>query len=120
MSSKAVEFGERVRAAVEESVVRLLARGEWIQPDYSTRIKLDLSTIRSVYDAVDMERVKARVIETVEVHIADKIFNAMATEIGTDVKQILSNTELREDMRSIIRAKIRESTDALSTPKSTP
>lgn len=105
-------FSERIQRALEDSLVKLVREGSWIQADYGSRVKVDPETLRGFYAAVDMERVKARVVDHLEAHIADKILNAMATEVATDIKQILSNRELREDVRSIIRAKIREATEA--------
>lgn len=109
------DFAETIRQAMEDSVVSLIRKGEWIQPDYSSRIKLDVRMLQSVYAGIDMARVLERVREKVEEHVADKILNSMATEVATDVKQVLGNTELREDIRSIIRAKIREAGAALGT-----
>lgn len=102
------EFVAQMHQTVERAVLDEIRKGSWLTIDYKSRVQIDLPTLRSIYEGVDMERVKAVVRERLESMIADKILNAMATEIATDVKQILSQRELREDVRAIIRDKIRE------------
>jgi len=108
-----MSFAEKLTQAMEDAVVKQVRDGQWIGVEYSARPKIDAPTLREVYESVDMERVKARVVEQVEGHIADKILHSMATEVATDVKQILSNKELREDVRAIIREKIRAAAAAV-------
>ncbi len=113
------DFADTIRQAMEDSIVGIIRKGEWILPDYSSRIKLDVSLLRQVYNGIDMARVLERVRVKVEDHVADKILNSMATEVATDVKQVLQNKELREDVRSIIRAKIREVASAVTASTET-
>lgn len=112
-------FEGRVHRALEDSIVKMVRDGNWITADYASRVKIDAATLRGFYAAVDMERVKARVVERVEDHIADKILNSLATETATDIKQILSNKELREDVRAVLRSKIRDMV-AATTEQETP
>lgn len=67
-----------------------------------------------MHSRVDMAKVMGIVASEVERRIADGIMNSMATEIANDTKSIMSNKELREDIRATIRAKIREAESALS------
>lgn len=106
-------FDEQLKQAMEDSLLKLIRSGEWCRLDYSARYKLDAAFIRQVQASVDMDNVLARVRSHVEDHIANSIYNAMATEIATDIKKIMSNTELREDIRAVIREKIRTVSEAL-------
>ena len=107
------DFADRLQQAAEDSLLNEIRKGTWIQPNYQSRVPLDMSMLRGIYDALDMEAIQARVVHKLEDYVADKILNSMTTEITTDIKQILSNKELREDVRSIIREKIREHVTAL-------
>lgn len=106
---------EKLQQAVNDAVIAHLRKGEWISVDYRTRIPMDVSFLRGIFDRLDMAEVVTRVRDRVTDHVADKIFNAMATEVANDVKQILSNQELREDIRGLIRSRIREVQSTLMT-----
>lgn len=54
-----------------------------------------------------MRRFAKLVMEELERKAADSILNAMAQELATDVKQVLSNKELREEVRSFVRKGIK-------------
>ena len=43
--------------------------------------------------------------------MADKIVNKIVTEFSNDIKQIMCNRELREDLRYCMRTKIEEIND---------
>ncbi|QDT41088.1 hypothetical protein Pan241w_11470 [Gimesia alba] len=113
---KILSFSDEVQNAVSLAVLNYLKKGDWISPGYTERIQIPASHIRAVYESIDMNRVYEIVGEKVEQKIADAIFNKMATEIANDTKQIMCHTELREDCRSVIREKIRESMAALGEP----
>ncbi len=69
--------------------------------------------LREVYQSVDMVRVGEILKVKIEQKVADAILNNLATEVATDVKKIMSNTELREDCRAVIRDKIRQASKGL-------
>jgi hypothetical protein len=106
-------FEELVVQAAQNAVVALLSKGDWLKLEYADKVPISQADLRGIYAKVDMERVKALVLDKVEERIADTIIGNMAKELGTDVKQIMCNTELREDLRGMLRAKIRESKTAL-------
>lgn len=105
-------FDEQLQEAVQYSVLKMARDGALVLPDYAGRAKVPATKVQELYDSVNWDRVRALVIEEVERAVADKILNAMATEMATDIKQILSNKELREEVRSFIRAGIRRVADA--------
>lgn len=102
-------FDEKMVEGAQQAVLNLLRKGDWLKIEYNDKVRIDLDTLKEVYNAVDMNRVKMLLKEQCEEHIATIMFNAMASEITTDTKQILSNKELREDIRSIIREKMKTS-----------
>ena len=109
-------FAADLQQAVEQSVLAMVRKGDWLSVDYGRRIQVTPEKLRELYEGIDLRRVVAKCAERVEERLADVLFNALATEIATDVKKILSNTELREAVRAIIREKIRGAAKALAAP----
>lgn len=100
-------FEQQVSQAVQSSILKILASGDWLKVDWNNKISIPQSELRAAYDAVDMGRVRQTIVAKIEDKLADTIFHSLATELATDTKRILSNQELREDMRGVLRAKIR-------------
>lgn len=108
-------FEQMLKQAVEHTVIDFIRKGEWMKLDYDARIKIDSAWLREMHKSVSMQNVMELVKSQVEQRIADGIINSMTTEIATDVKSIMCNKELREDIRATLRAKIREAKTALSS-----
>lgn len=109
------DFAGEFNRAVQGAMLDIIRKGDWIDPPkWSNRVPIDQSLLRAAMQQVNLARVvESLVIERIEQRIANQIIASMATEIDSDVKKIMSNQELREDLRSVIRAKIREAADAL-------
>jgi hypothetical protein len=103
MGDQKYDFADAVRAAAERSVIKLLADGSWLQPDYNNRVKVPATFMDEVWRLVDKDRVKRCLAERIEQELADRIVNAMAAEMATDIKQILSVKERREALRAVAR-----------------
>lgn len=108
-----MNFAEQVRRAAEESIVKTLKSGDWLKVGFGDRMTVTPGNLREVYQSVDMVRVGEILKVKIEQKVADAIFNNLATEVATDVKKIMSNTELREDCRAVIRDKIRQASKGL-------
>lgn len=108
-----MSFENEINEAIKSCVIKFIATGEWLKLNYDQRISVDQKLLRDVMSSIDMANVIEIVKGDVERRIADSIMNSMATEIANDTKRIMSNTELREDLRSVIRSKIREAADAV-------
>lgn len=106
-----MEFKEKIQQAVEDSVIQTVRKADWLRIDYSDRVVLPIADLRSMYNGLDMSKVMNGVKDRVEQHMIDSIMNSLATEVATDIKKILSNQELREDIRAIVRSKLREFKD---------
>ncbi len=86
---------EKIKDAAETAVLRYINDGAWIQPNYESRLKIPQTIIDDAYKMIVSERL--------EKELADRVINAMAAEISTDVKQILSVNERREALRAVVR-----------------
>ena len=93
--------------AATNSVANFFKTDKWFNHSCRDRVKLPESLIREVYESIDMEQVKSQLKGKLESRMADAIFNSLATEIANDTKKVMSNNELREDCRAVIRQKIR-------------
>lgn len=105
---KIMTFDEMLQQAVQHTVIDFIRKGDWMKMDYNARINVDSAWLREMHSRVNMDNVMQLVSAQVEQRIADGIMNSMATEVANDVKSIMCNKELREDIRALIRAKIRE------------
>lgn len=94
---------ERLVTAFEDALVKMIREGQLLQPDYKNRIMVDAEFVKQVYAQIDYKRVLSLLGPMLEQRAADLILGAMATEITTDVKQLLSHKERREMLRSVIR-----------------
>ena len=93
----------RLKTAAENSILKIIEGGGWIQPDYANRIQLPRDMMNEVWAMVDRDALKLRLKERIEAELADRIVNHIAAELATDIKQILSVTERREAIRSLAR-----------------
>lgn len=109
-----LSFEQQLAQSIQHTVIDFIRKGDWLKLDYGAKINLDSAWLKNMHDQVDMNQVMQIVRSQVEQKMADNIMNSMATEIGHDIKSIMSNQELREDIRSSIRAKIREAKTNLS------
>lgn len=107
-------FDETLTQAMQNTVIDFIRKGEWMKLDYNARVNIDSTWLCDMHSRIDMGNVMTLVAGHVEQRIADGIMNSMATEVANDVKSIMRNKELREDIRAIIRAKVREAEAALS------
>ena len=107
-------FAEMIQQSVEHTVIDFIRKGDWMKLDYNAKVNIDSVWIREMHSRVSMDRVMEIVKENVEQRIADGIMNSMSQEVANDCKSIMCNKELREDIRSIIRAKIREVESAVN------
>ena len=106
------DFDKQLQEAVQQSVLKMVRNGDLVLPEYAARAKIPPAKVQELYDAVDWGRVRALVLAEIESAVADKILNAMAAEMATDIKQVLSNKELREEVRGFIRAGVRRVVEA--------
>ncbi len=96
-------FEEQIKQAAEKSVLKIVSEGGWVQPDYANRFNIPKTFMQDVWALVDQEKVKGLLVGRVEAELADRIVNAIAAELATDIKQILGVPERREAIRALAR-----------------
>lgn len=107
------ELEKDVFQRIRNSIIKSLEKTELISINYNDRIPLPRNIIQEVYQSLDIEIIKQKLKERLEEELANKIANSLITEFSNDVKQIMSNKELREEMRAYTREKIKSITDKL-------
>jgi hypothetical protein len=79
------------------------------------RLSFDVKDIvKQAYAAVDMNKVKEEVTVRLQTEIATRIINNLQTELGHDVKAIMSNSQIRDDFKYMLR---KQADDLLSKIK---
>ncbi len=110
-------FNDILIDLVQKKIITDISKQELVKVEYGDRISLPASFIKQVYQMLDLDKIKAKLVENLENEMADKIADKMVTEFSNDIKQIMSNRELREDLRHYAREKIRGLADSVSTQK---
>lgn len=59
--------------------------------------------INDVWKEIDLEAIRKEVKGEIQHIIAQTIVNKMQTEIGTDVKAVMSNASIRDDFKYMLR-----------------
>lgn len=117
MSENTTPFGERMVRAIEDAIIKQVRDGSIIKPDYANSLKIDMALVREAYEQINRDSVRAQITALIENKLADALWNAMATEFATDVKKVLSDNDLRAEIRVYIRNEIRKAGEALATPE---
>lgn len=97
------DFEQAVKTAAEKAVLKFVADGGWLMPNYESRLKVPAEWIADCWRLVDADKLKQQIAARLETELADRIVNHMAAELATDIKQILSVKERREMLRSLAR-----------------
>ena len=99
---------------IQKKVISDISKQDLVKVEYGDRFAVPSSFLNEVYKSLDLEKIKARLIENLENEMADKIANKLVTEYSNDIKQIMSNRELREDLRHYAREKIKAIADSVT------
>jgi len=97
------DFEKAVKTAAEQAVLKFIHDGGWLMPNYESRLKIPADWITSCWNLVDSEKIKKAVAVRIESELADRMVNHIATELATDIKQILGVKERREMLRELAR-----------------
>lgn len=101
-------FEQDLVKAVQDAILKQVRDNGFVSLPYEQRVKVDGALLREAYANINREMVSARITAIIEERLSDLIWNALATELSNDVKQILSNRELREEVRAVLRDQIRK------------
>lgn len=107
-------FEEKLVDLVQKKIITDISKQELVTVAYGDRVSLPNNFIREVYQSLDLDKIKLKLKENLENEMADKIANKMITEYSNDIKQIMSNRELREELRHYAREKIRAIVESIS------
>lgn len=107
-------FEQKLINLIQEKVIKDISKQDLVKVEYSDRFQVPPSFLNEIYKNLDLDKIKKRLTERLEEEMADKIANKLITEYSNDIKQIMSNRELREDLRHYAREKIREIADKVS------
>ncbi len=99
-----VSLETRIKEAAEKAVVDFIKGGNWLMPDYNSRMKIPESWVADCWKLVDRDKIQKQIAARLESELADRMINSIAAEMSTDIKQILSVQERREMIRGLARA----------------
>lgn len=112
-----VNFEEKLLDMLQKKILSDISKQELISVKYDNRIPVPENLLTEVYMSLDIDVIKKKLKERLEEEMADKITNKMITEYSNDIKQIMCNRELREELRSYMRGKIRKIADDVCIPE---
>jgi hypothetical protein len=98
---------ERIQQAIENSIIKLIQSGDAIKINYDSKVDVS-AEVRKAYSQIDYSKVFARIRELMEEELAQKIVNKIVTEMGTDIKTLMSNATVRDDFRFLMRKGVDE------------
>jgi hypothetical protein len=97
------DFEQAIKTAAEKAVLKFVQEGQWLMPNYESRLKVPTEWIADCWRLVDADKLKQQIAARLESELADRMVNHMAAELATDIKQILSVKERREALRALAR-----------------
>ena len=99
----AIELDEKVIGrAIESALLAKIKSGEIFTMNYQDRI--DFSPyLKEAMKRIDYNRVMQLMTENLEEVIAEKVVNKVVTEMGNDLKALMSKAEIRDDFRYFMR-----------------
>jgi len=104
------EFHEKLIQCIESSLFKFISNGEFFQNNYQNRIDV-MPLVKNVYNKMDHERLEKLIISNLEEAVAKKIVDKITTEMGTDIKQLMSNATIRDDFRFYMRTEVQRILD---------
>jgi hypothetical protein len=97
-----MEFKQKLAEAIENSVIKEVQEASFFRFS-NWKSELPSNILKEAWEMVDYENIKSEMAKIIESTLAEKVINMLAQEISTDLKQLLSNKERREEIRSVAR-----------------
>lgn len=101
-----MSFDKKLIEVVQNQIVNSIQKADLLQLRYDERFKLPDYFIQECWDLVDKESLKANLAKRIESELVDRLINSIASEMATDIKQVLSVKERREAVRQVVRDNI--------------
>ena len=92
-----------IKKAIEAILLQEVKNHVYASRDSYTQSYDVRGFINQVWKEIDLEAIRKEVREDIQHIIAQTIVNKMQTEIGTDVKAVMSNTTVRDDFKFMLR-----------------
>lgn len=103
---------ERIMQEVENALVKRIKDGDIITSNYNDRIDIN-PLVKQAYQKIDKDRLMLKLTEGLEEMIATKLINKIVTEMGTDIKNLMSNNSVRDDFKFFLRSGVQKVLDAV-------
>lgn len=107
-------FEQLLLETIQRKTLKDVAALTMVDIPYNEKFKVPSSFLQEIYRSLDLDKIKKRLIENLENEMADKIANKLITEYSNDIKQIMSDKNLREELRFYARDKIKAIADGVS------
>ena len=98
---------QQIQSALEGALLKVIRSDTIFTMPYEKRIDAS-DMIRKAYALVDYNRVIEKMKAQLEQELAEKIVNKIITEMGTDVKHLMSNATVRDDLKFFMRKGVDE------------
>lgn len=73
--------------------------------------------VKEVFKRIDLDAIREEVINEIQHIVAQTIVHKMQTEIGTDVKAVMSNATIRDDFKYMMRKMTEQILEKVSDEK---
>ena len=93
---------QKILDAMEEGIIKAIRSGDPFNIPYGAKVDVS-AQVTQAYKNINFTRLQARITEHLEEELARKIVNKVVTEMGTDIKKLMSNNEIRDDFRYLLR-----------------
>jgi hypothetical protein len=100
---------------VVDNMKKSIKREEFFKCSYENRIDL-MPIVSNVYKKLDPERLEALIVRNLEEHIAKKIVDKVTTERVNDIKKMMANVSIRDDLKYYMRTAIQKILDKVRKP----
>jgi hypothetical protein len=96
---------KKILEALEQCVIKSVHKGDLLKIPYES--KLDIGEFyKKVYSRLDKDKLYSLIKEGLEQAIAKKIVDKITTEMGTDIKNMMSNANIRDEFKFALRKNI--------------
>ena len=104
------DFQDKLHSIIENSLFKFIADGEFFKNAYDNRLDV-MPVVRKAYNNMDHARLEKLITSNLEEAVAKKIVDKLTTEMGTDIKNLMSNATIRDDFRFYMRKEVQHILD---------
>ncbi|MFA5129240.1 MAG: hypothetical protein WC445_04805 [Patescibacteria group bacterium] len=102
-------FGKELIAAAQQSVLKIVTEGNWIEPKYENRLSLPDGFVKEVWRRLDKNRIQELIAKEVENRLAEKLANFMMQEFAGEIRTFLhDNPGVKEAAIATARERLAE------------